>query len=211
MKAILLDGSQENDSTGERVRSALEAEFKTRGWDVEHIALCEKKIGACAGDFFCWVRSPGICNVDDDNRDIAEALVGSDLMVYLTPVMFGGYSSTLKSMVDHQVQNVKPFFAMVDGETHHVKRYKKNPDLLVVGWMESPDTHSETVFRHLVQRNALNWHAKTYVSDVVLANQSDKEMQASAQKWLNDLQSRRTANRWRPFDHAQGKSNSGVG
>jgi multimeric flavodoxin WrbA len=116
-------------------------------------------------------------------------------MVYLTPVMFGGYSSTLKSMVDHQVQNVKPFFAMVDGETHHVKRYKKNPDLLVVGWMESPDTHSETVFRHLVQRNALNWHAKTYVSDVVLANQSDKEMQASAQKWLNDLQSRRSSQR----------------
>ena len=73
MKAILLDGSQANDSTGERVRGALEAELKIRGWEVELILLCEKKIGACAGDFFCFVRSPGVCNVDDDNRDIAEA------------------------------------------------------------------------------------------------------------------------------------------
>lgn len=195
MKAILLNGSQENDKTGERVHAALEAELKTRGWGVEHFALCEKKIGVCAGDFFCWIRSPGVCNVDDDNRLIAEALVSSDLMIYLTPVTFGGYSSTLKKMVDHQIQNVQPFFTMVEGETHHVKRYKKNPDLLVVGWMESPDTHSETVFGHLVQRNALNWHSKTYVSGVVLANQSDEEMQASAQKWLNDLQNRRSSQR----------------
>jgi len=195
MKAILLDGSQANDNTGERVRAALEAEFKTRGWDVEHIALCEKKIGACAGDFFCFVRTPGLCNVDDDNRDIAEALVNSDLMVYLTPITFGGYASTLRRMVDHQMQNVSAFFARVGGETHHTKRYKKNPDFLVVGWLDEPNAHSELVFRHLVQRNALNWHSKTYVSDVVFANQSNGELHTSAQKWLNDLQNRRSSQR----------------
>lgn len=31
MKAILLNGSKENDRTGERIRTALEAELKTRG------------------------------------------------------------------------------------------------------------------------------------------------------------------------------------
>lgn len=195
MKAILLDSSKVNDRTGELVHAALEKVFKTRGWDVERFALCEKKIGNCAGDFFCWIRSPGVCNVDDDNRVIAEALGASDVMVYLTPVTFGGYSSGLKRMVDHQIQNVQPFFTMVEGETHHVKRYKKNPDLLAVGWLDQPDTHSETIFRHLVQRNALNWHAKTCVSGVVLAGQSDEELQASAQKWLDDLQNRRSSQR----------------
>jgi len=195
MKAVLLDGSQTNDKTGGYIRAALEAEFKTRGWQVEHFALCEQKIGNCAGDFFCWVRSPGLCNVNDDNRLIAEALITSDLLVYLTPITFGGYSATLKSMVDHQIQNVSPFFAMIDGETHHVKRYKKNPDLLAVGWMTAPDTQSESIFRHLVQRNAINFHAKTYVSGVTLAGQTDEEMQTSAQKWLDDLQSDRSSPR----------------
>ncbi len=195
MKAILLNGSVENDRTGERVRRNLLAEFEARGWDVEHFALCEQKIGNCAGDFFCWIRTPGICNVNDDNRLIAEKLANCDLVVYLTPVTFGGYSATLKRMVDHQIQNVSPFFAMIDGETHHLKRYKKNPDLMVVGWMTAPDTQSETIFRHLVQRNAINFHTQTYVSGVVLAGQSDGEIQASAHNWLEDLQHGRSSAR----------------
>ena len=195
MKAILLNGSVENDRTGERIRSTLLAEFQARGWDVEHFNLCEQKIGNCAGDFFCWIRTPGVCNVNDDNRLIAEALATSDLLVYLTPVTFGGYSATLKRMVDHQIQNVSPFFAMIEGETHHVKRYKKNPDLLTVGWMNAPDKQSESIFRHLVQRNAINFHARTYVSDVILADQSDEEMQASSRKWLDELQSYRSTPR----------------
>jgi len=80
MKAIFLDGSRANDSTGERVRAALMAQLQTQGWDVEHIVLSEKKIGNCAGDFFCWIRTPGMCNVNDDNRTIAEAIITSDLM-----------------------------------------------------------------------------------------------------------------------------------
>jgi multimeric flavodoxin WrbA len=195
MKAILLNGSQENDNTGERVRAALTAQLKAQGWDVEHVLLREKKIGPCAGDFFCWVRSPGVCNVDDDNRTIAAAIVASELMVYLTPVRFGGYSSALKSMVDHQVQNVSPFFAVVEGETHHHKRYRENPDLLAVGWMDAPDAQSETVFRHLVQRNAINLHAKKNVSGVVFASQTDGEMLASAQKWLIDLRNGQSTQR----------------
>ena len=188
MKAILLDGSGAIDSTGERIRAALAAELQTQGWDVEHIALRDKKIGNCAGDFFCWVRSPGVCNVDDDNRPIAAALAASDLMVYLTPVTFGGYSSGLKRMVDHQIQNVLPFFAKIEGETHHHKRYQKNPDLLAVGWLDAPDAQAEAVFRQLVQRNAINFHSEKFASGVAVASQPDGELRAAAQQWLNALQ-----------------------
>jgi multimeric flavodoxin WrbA len=188
MKAILLDGSQANDNTGVRVRAALAAELQARGWDVELIVLREKKIGNCAGDFFCWIRTPGVCNVVDDNRSIAEAIVASDLVVYLTPVKFGGYSSTLKRMVDHQIQLVSPYFTKVAGETHHQKRYTSYPDLLVVGTMETPDRESELVFRHLVQRNAINWHAKRYAGGVVTGQQTDEQILTSLQNWLDDLQ-----------------------
>jgi multimeric flavodoxin WrbA len=131
--------------------------------------------------------------VNDDNRQIAAAVVNSDLMVYLSPVTFGGYSSTLKGMVDHLIQNVSPFFALVDGETHHRKRYKGNPDLLAVGWMETPDAYSEAAFRHLVQRNAVNWHANRCIGEVVLADQSDEQLMVSAQTWLDDLQDGRSS------------------
>ena len=188
MKAIILDGSQANDITGGRVRAAVMSKLQTQGYDVDHLLLREKKIGNCAGDFFCWVRNPGMCNTDDDNREIAEAIVQSDLLVYLTLVTFGGYSSVLKRAVDHQIQNIKPFFAQVNGETHHQKRYARYADFLAIGWMEQTDSQAEAVFRYLTQRNGVNFYAKKFASGVVLANQTDGEIQAAVQGWLTNLQ-----------------------
>jgi multimeric flavodoxin WrbA len=188
MKAVLLDGSRTSNGFGERIRAALTARFQAQGWDVEHIVLREKEIGDCAGDFFCWIRSPGVCNLDDDNREIAAAIINSDLMVYLTPVTFGGYSSVLKGMVDHQLQNSLPLFTKLHNETHHRERYQNNPDLLAVGWIDASDAQTEMVFRHLVQRNALNWRAKTYVSDVVMAGQSHEDLMGLVQSWLTELE-----------------------
>jgi len=188
MKAVLLDGSPTADVTGARVRGALEARLRERGWQVEPVLLRERNIGACAGDFYCWVRTPGVCNVDDDNRAIAAQLAACDLVVYLTPVTFGGYSSALKRMVDHQIQNVLPFFSTVDGETHHQPRYRDAPGLLVLGWADAPDPQTESVFRHLAWRNAINFHARRCAAEVVLGDQSDDRLAESAQAWLDDLE-----------------------
>lgn len=193
MKAILLDGSQSNDVTGQRVYTALTAELKSRGWQVENVCLQEKKIGNCAGDFFCWVRNPGICNVNDDNRAIAESIINSDLMVYLTPITFGGYSSVLKKMVDHQLPNISPFFAQVNGETHHQRRYRTYPDFLAIGWLEQHDSQTEQIFQHLAHRNAINFYAKKSMAGVVITNQTDREIQRSVYNWLNDLDRRSAA------------------
>lgn len=187
MKAVILDGSNKKDPVGERVQEALYKQLGANGWEIEHILLREMKIGNCAGDFFCWVRSPGVCNVDDDNRVIAEAIVNSDLTVYLTPVTFGGYSSHLKKAVDHQIQNISPFFDRINGETHHQKRYKKYPDFLAVGWMENADPHAEQVFKHLIWRNSLNFFAKKVAAGIIYRSQSDCEIQSVIESLLDDL------------------------
>jgi multimeric flavodoxin WrbA len=187
MKAVILDGSNENDLTGQHVRTALTAELEARGWEIEHVQLCETKIGNCAGDFFCWIRSPGLCNVNDANRLIAASIANCQLLVYLTPITFGGYSSSLKKMVDHQIQNVLPFFQQVNGETHHQKRYPAYPDFLAIGWMDQPDSQTESIFRHLTYRNSINFYAKRFVAGVVLANQDEGEIQSSVQNWLDEL------------------------
>jgi multimeric flavodoxin WrbA len=193
MKAILLDGSFANDTTGERIRSALTWHLQNRGWNIETIILREKKIGQCTGNFLCWIRTPGVCHLNDNNRLVAGVIAASDLMVYLTPLTFGGYSSALKRMVDHQIQNISPFFTKVEGETHHQHRYQKYPDFLAVGWMEKGDPSAEAIFRHLVQRNAINFFAETHISDVILSGQSDQEIKDSAESWLNALQDGQSA------------------
>jgi len=187
MKVIILNGSSEADVTGERICTALRAELYSRGWEVNHVLLRNEKIGNCAGDFFCWIRNPGKCNVADANRTLAADIINSDLMVYLTPVTFGGYSYQLKKMVDHQIQNVQPFFAKVGGETHHQKRYPHYPDILVVGWMEQADPQEEAVFRCLVHRNAINFYARSAVTGIVVADQSNEALRFAVRGWLDEL------------------------
>ncbi|MBI4927970.1 MAG: NAD(P)H-dependent oxidoreductase [Anaerolineae bacterium] len=188
MNAVILDGSSVHDPMGPRVRSALQSELEASGWEVRHVLLRDQKIGNCAGDFLCWVRNPGQCNVQDDNLMIAAAIANSDLLVYLTPVVFGGYSSQLKRMVDHQIQNISPFFASVEGETHHQKRYDRYPDFLAIGWMDRLDDLEMGVFHHLVQRNRLNFYPKTAVSDIVPTTLDDAGLRSAAQRWVKAIQ-----------------------
>ena len=185
MKTLILDGSLINDPMGAQVASALQADLAARNWTSETIILREQKIGNCAGDFFCWIRKPGVCNTDDDNRIIAEKIVQSDLLIYLTPVTFGGYSSELKRAMDHQIQNISPFFTTVDGETHHQKRYSKYPSVITVGWADQPNAQAEAVFRHLVHRNAINMYSPASVCGLV---NREAKLEDQLNAWLNQLE-----------------------
>ncbi len=187
MKTLILDGSHPNDPTAPRVSAALADALRARGWPSEEVILRDQRIGNCAGDFYCWIRNPGVCNVADDNRAIAAQVAQSDLVVLLTPVTFGGYSSALKRMVDHLIQNISPFFTAIEGETHHEKRYASYPALLVVGWMDAPDATSEAIFRHLVHRNALNMHARTALCRVIRTDEPDAALAALGERWLDDV------------------------
>ncbi|MCS6883267.1 MAG: NAD(P)H-dependent oxidoreductase [Oscillochloridaceae bacterium] len=167
MRVVILNGAAADDSLGARVERAVLAHLASQDHSVRTFTLRDNKIGNCAGDFFCWVRSPGQCMVADDNREIAAAVANADLLIYLTPITFGGYSSTLKKAVDHQIQNISPFFVTLSGETHHARRYARYADLLVIGWQPERNPAAAAIFRHLVWRNSLNLYARTWHCEIV--------------------------------------------
>ena len=120
------------------------------------------------------------------HRDVARDLIQSDLVVWLTPVTFGGYSSVLKRQIDHCIPLVSPKFTKVDGETHHEPRYDRFPSLLVVGLLERPEADAVRVFERLVRRNALNMHASHFASPV-LTREELPRLPARVGRWLDDL------------------------
>lgn len=192
MKTLILNGLRAGNDPAERLAAILETELQAQGHEVNPIVVREQKIGNCAGDFYCWVRTPGICNTDDDNRRIAAAVIQSDLVVNLTEVTFGGYSSEFKRAQDHLIQNISPFFTVINGEVHHQKRYPRYPDQLMVGWMEAPDAQAEAIFRHLVFRNTLNMYTQVAVTGIATRGQSEAELRAAVRGWLADWETRNT-------------------
>jgi multimeric flavodoxin WrbA len=184
MKAVILDGSRKGDDSLSTAQRIILDELTGMGWEVETFILHALDISYCRGCFECWVKTPGVCVSTGVGRDIAGAVIRSDLTVFLTPITFGGYSSELKKAVDHLIGLVSPFFMRIGGETHHKPRYAKYPRLLGVGALPTADEESERIFTTLVERNAINMHSPSHAAGVILSGWSAAEVRAGVQSLL---------------------------
>jgi multimeric flavodoxin WrbA len=157
-RALVLNGALPGDETLAPVEEALLALLRETGATVRDFQLRDIPLAYCQGCFECWIKTPGLCKTDGDaGREITGAMMGSDLMVLLTPVTFGGYSSEIKKAMDRSICIVSPFFRRIDGEVHHRRRYRRYPAIAGVGILREPDEEQERIFRTLVERNALNF------------------------------------------------------
>ncbi len=176
MRALILNGAHRMDEGLTPVAQSLNMALAARGWEVKHLLLRDLTIAYCQGCFECWVKTPGLCKTKDAARDVTRALIQSDLLVLLSPVTFGGYSSELKKALDRSIGVVSPFFTRIQGEVHHVRRYARYPALLVVGVMAEPDAEEERLFTALAGRNAINFHAPAHAAGVVYRGQPPEQM-----------------------------------
>jgi multimeric flavodoxin WrbA len=100
MKALVLDGSRDGDSLTPLAALGMCLALEGRRAGAEHVKLRELAITPCTGCFGCWTRTPGECVFEDASRDIVRSYACSDVVVYATPVTFGGYSSLTKTVID---------------------------------------------------------------------------------------------------------------
>ncbi len=166
---VILDGAGSGDGDLSPILNALSHVLKADGAQLEIFPLREMKLAHCLGCFGCWIKTPGICVEADPGRQIAKAIIRSDVTVLFTPVTFGGYSPELKKMVDRFIQLIPPFFEMDHGEVHHPPRYPHRPRLMMIGAQRRPNSAEAHIFRTLAGRNAINFHPPSYAAEVVLS------------------------------------------
>jgi NAD(P)H-dependent FMN reductase len=186
VKALILNGANVLQEMAGAADAALASHLSAQGYEVGRHDLTALEIPECKGDFGCWTVTPGVCVQAGPHRDVARDLIQSDLVVWLTPVTFGGYSSALKRQLDHCVPLISPRFATVDGETHHEPRYERFPSVLAVGICERPDPAAARVFERLVRRNVLNMYAPHFASPILTRDELPA-LAAGVRRWLDEL------------------------
>ena len=178
-RALLLDGrADESDATLASLHGALLDGLTAGGWAVDDWTLRDADIAYCTGCFTCWVKTPGECAHKDAGHEVAERAEHADLWVFLTPVTFGGYSSTLKRALDHIIPILLPFLIKEGDETRHPLRYDHRQDLLVVGVVPkgAAEGAEAQTFRRLVERNTLNMRPPRWAAGVVEQGTGDREL-----------------------------------
>lgn len=181
---VLLDGRGTNDQALSSVLDMLMSELHKNGASVQTFPLKEMKMGSCVGCFSCWLTTPGGCLEPDPGRDIAQAVVQSDVTILFTSVRFGGYSSEIKKSQDRWLPLVLPDFGIYHGEVHHVPRYSHYPRLVGIGIQHQLNDKEASLFKMLVGRNALNFHARSYATEVVLSTDAPDQVRQHLQAAL---------------------------
>jgi len=178
MHATVLNGFAETTPFSDEIVKAFTDTFIPLGWTIETVELGKLTLAACRGCFGCWIKTPGECVIDDEARNITRKMIQSNLIVYLSPITFGGYSSTLKQVLDRSIGILHPYFKKVQGEYHHQKRYDLYPDIVGLGTLPESDDEMEDVFRKLVHRNSLNMHCSKYATGILYENQETESIQS---------------------------------
>lgn len=98
MRITVIEGSPHRDGSSnalaaEFVRGAEEAGHRVTVFDAAH-----SKIGPCRGCDACGMSGP--CVQRDDMAAIREALLSSDMVVFVTPLYYFGVSAQIKAVID---------------------------------------------------------------------------------------------------------------
>ncbi len=188
MKALILDGTKSTNNESTMIFDLMLEELKKLNWEVISIVLEDKNIEYCTGCFGCWVQTPGECVIKDFEENVVRDMVHSDLIIYLTPIVFGGYSSILKKALDRQIGRVLPYFVKVNGEVHHSKRYEKQQSILSIGLLDKHDSEKEDIFKTLVARNAINMWAPFQRAIISLKGEDVSEFSNHFNKALMEVE-----------------------
>jgi len=185
MKALVLNGSEDEKSILNTVSDYLIDFLRIDGHEVDVIALSNENIACCLGCFGCWLKTPGECVINDAGRDLPRKVIQSDIVFLLTPVAFGMYSSRFKRVLDRfPCPILLPFFKNINGEIHHAKRYDKYPALIAFGALPNPDEESGNTFKTLVLRNGINLHT-TAISSIVYSTDKSQTIKEKVMATLS--------------------------
>jgi len=182
MKTLILCDQESTRYDGADLRSHVQAAAREMGSEADVVVLNGDKIAPCLGCFLCWVKTPGLCVMTSDgiNR-IAGQEARANVVVFLSKIVYGGYSYDVKSFLDRSIQNLSPYFEIVQDEMLHEMRYEQFPIMIILGYGVCTSQERQT-FVDLAKRNALNMRS---LKHFVFTLQNADEIE-SAMQWLRE-------------------------
>ncbi len=98
MKIVILEGSPHKNGSSNMLAEQFIKGAKEAGHSVEILDAAHMDMHPCIGCDRCGMN--GECVHKDDNRIIRDALLRSDMVVFVTPIYYFGMSAQLKTVID---------------------------------------------------------------------------------------------------------------
>lgn len=111
------------------MRTVVISEIEACDMDCSYtLDLVHIKVNDCVGCWNCWMKTPGRC-VHKDLDTFYKQYVAADEVVILAKITKGFVSGNMKSLFDRMIPLFLPYVEVSTGESRHVPRYTKYPDI----------------------------------------------------------------------------------
>lgn len=131
--------------------------LKARGFQIDCKEIEKNELAFCRGCFSCWFRSPGKCIIKDAMNGINDKSMSSDVVVYISPVVFGQFSPNMKNAIDRWIVNMLPFIEIrPDGSSMHRPRYSTYPKQIIIGYGDDVYFEDIQIFKDITQKHRYN-------------------------------------------------------
>lgn len=150
--AVILDGLATTT-----IGDALADIYSENNIDCVRFRLPDLTIRPCRSCGSCGEQTPGRCVQKDDMESVYRAIGPSGMLVFITDITFGGYSSQLKKAVDRLMCMGFPLYQVKKGHLVHPMRYP-GKSLFVIGQAQNGISQEDKDnFLLLASRNSLNF------------------------------------------------------
>ncbi len=158
MRILILNGNPTGTKGGlDQYIERLADEMSNAGHNVQVLILRDMTIKPCIGCFNCWVKTPGLCGIKDDAREVARNYIAADHVIFCSPLIMGFVSALLKNTMDRNLPLIHPHLEDLEGEVHHKKRYDKYPVISFLLEKEScTDDEDIDIATDIFGRQAIN-------------------------------------------------------
>ena len=157
MKAYILSDKDYQGGIYSHLHELVSSNLTKKDFQIEHREIGRDELAFCKGCFGCWIKQPGECTIKDSMAEINNRYINSDVVVYLSPVIFGQFSANLKSAIDRWLPNILPFFmTRPDGSTMHPPRYLTYPKQIIIGYGEAVSKEDAQLFVDITKKHRRN-------------------------------------------------------
>ncbi|MDO5862277.1 MAG: flavodoxin family protein [Thermoplasmata archaeon] len=147
MRILMLLGSPHRDGSSNLLAESFARGAREAGNDVESFDVAHSMIGPCRGCDACGMAGP--CVQRDDMAGLKGRIMDADMLVFVTPLYYFGFSAQMKLMIDR--------FYSFNGE---LMSSRKRAVLIAAAWnsddwtMRDLSAHYDTLCRYLGFRDA---------------------------------------------------------
>jgi len=145
-KVVALSCSAKTEQAGAESLSEKFLHTFLEGFSPEQLRIFypyKMNIAYCKACLECWVKTPGVCSIDDDMAEINEALQEADLIILATPIYFMGFSAKLKTVIERTFSGFNLLTSLDrEGQCRHEPRKQKERLALLISTCSYPELNT---------------------------------------------------------------------